>query len=333
MEIDIQKYFVELLKKSQPVHLNIAEEIAGVLKISADSAYRRLRCDTEFSLNEAVRLCEHFGISLESLSDQAEHIVSFNFHNLQAGSEKFTHYLEALSKDTQWLSGFQEANIYYAAEDIPMLYNLYYPGLAAFKMSYWNKSILNDVGMQGLKMEEMAIPDTWKKLGEQIARSFLQIGSVEIWNNETISGSLQQIRFYWEAGFFAHKETALGILRELRQLVMDINRQAEIGKKINPLNGNVCDAAYTLYVTDLRIGNNFVFLKAEQKEASYLAYNTFNYMRTTNLHFNAQALSWLQNLIAKSTLVSQVAEKQRNQFFKHNLLRISELEKFIHDDV
>ena len=76
------------------------------------------------------------------------------------------------------------------------------------------------------------------------------------------------------------------------------------------------ETPYDLYASDLMIGNNTVFLRSDSHQASYISYNTFNFARSNNRFFNETTESWLNIIMSKSTLLSKVAEKQRNQFFK-----------------
>ncbi|MFZ9755065.1 MAG: hypothetical protein ACO3DK_03420 [Bacteroidia bacterium] len=56
-----------MLKQHCPPHLHLAEELSSVLNISSDSVYRRLRCETEIGLEETIKICERFDISLSVL--------------------------------------------------------------------------------------------------------------------------------------------------------------------------------------------------------------------------------------------------------------------------
>src|SRR5688572_13594902 len=101
---DYQSYFIEALRKAVPSNLNLADEIGQVLGISADSSYRRLRGETEFTLNEAVSLCQHFDVPLEILGNQlSSEAVTFRTNKLSNDSNSFTHYLEGLYRDLSWL--------------------------------------------------------------------------------------------------------------------------------------------------------------------------------------------------------------------------------------
>ncbi|NBR07721.1 MAG: hypothetical protein EBT92_18430, partial [Planctomycetes bacterium] len=56
--------FVKRIKKVVPANISLVDEMAGVLDISNDSAYRRLRGETAITLDEAMLLCQHFKIAL-----------------------------------------------------------------------------------------------------------------------------------------------------------------------------------------------------------------------------------------------------------------------------
>ncbi len=64
------------------------------------------------------------------------------------------------------------------------------------------------------------------------------------------------------------------------------------------------------------IGNNTVFLTSDTHQSSYIGHNSFNFIRSNNRYFSEITESWLNNMISKSTPLSLVAEKSRNQFFK-----------------
>ena len=323
--MDYQSAFIQIIKKSVPAHLHLAEEVSCALGISADSAYRRLRGETDFTLNETVKLCLHFSIPLEALNSEMEDVVTFKINNILGNTNSFSSYLDSLDRDLTWLSKFDDSMLFYAAEDTPVFYHFFFPRLSAFKMIYWTKSILNTPQFQGLKVEDMSLPEEWKSKVLDITQKYQGIPTTEIWNEDTIKSTLQQIKFYWEAGFFREMASVTAVLEDLKNLIDMASKQAELGRKYNPVKGTFTDTPFSLYISDLMIGNNHVYMASGERSTSYIGYASFNYMRTANTTFNGQVSGWLDNLIAKSTLVSKVAEKQRNQFFKIALRRVEQL--------
>jgi hypothetical protein len=81
------------------------------------------------------------------------------------------------------------------------------------------------------------------------------------------------------------------------------------------------------------IGTNSILAKTDGIAVSYISYSTFNFMSTNNIGFNAQNEQWMNNLMARSTLVSGVSEKQRNQFFKGVYKQIAELKQYFIDNL
>ena len=73
---------------------------------------------------------------------------------------------------------------------------------------------------------------------------------------------------------------------------------------------------FTMYQSEVMVGNNSIVANIGSNKISYVSYNTFNMMTTTNSLFVNEAEEWLKNLIKKSIQISGVGEKQRNQYFK-----------------
>lgn len=72
----IQSAFLEEVKKRLPVHLALADDLAEILSISRDSAYRRIRGKT-VSLDEVSIICNHYKLSLDEIILPPSKIVSF----------------------------------------------------------------------------------------------------------------------------------------------------------------------------------------------------------------------------------------------------------------
>lgn len=323
-----QEKFINIIKHSIPNNISLANEISSVLDISLDSAYRRLRCETDLTLNEVVILSHHFDVPLEALNDEIPNVVTFKFSKELENENNFKDYLSNIALDLGYLSKFESNNLVFAAEDIPVFHHFYYKKLANFKLFYWMKSIIGLKDLQTQSFEFDNINPELSDISDKIADTYSLINSTEIWTDETISSTLKQIKFYWDAGFFNQTETAMSIIDELQQLIQQLQKQAEFGKKINR-KGNMTAQDYTMYHSDLMIGNNCVVVEANEKQSTYISYNSFNSMRTSNKFFNDQSKVWINNLKSKSTLISGVAEKQRNQFFKSNLKKIEDLKTYI----
>src|SRR5204863_10152378 len=63
----IQVMFFQFVKSKLPSHLSLVDELADLLEISIDSAYRRIRGEKIISLDEISKIASHFKLSVDQL--------------------------------------------------------------------------------------------------------------------------------------------------------------------------------------------------------------------------------------------------------------------------
>jgi hypothetical protein len=315
-----QTVLMQRIRNSLPPNISLVDELADLLSISNDSAYRRMRGETQLSIEEISSICKHFKISFDAfINSNDDSCVNFTYHQLSSHVNTFKEYLQGIKDDLDNVLKFpeNERQIIFAAEDIPVFQNFAHPHLTAFKIFYWNKSILNAKGYEDSKFETAHIDKELMQLASDIYERYAQVSSVEIWSDDTVNSTLKQIEFYWDSGAFKSKQDALKVCEEVNLMFTRINKQAELNVKLDLNNKpTATENNYSLYHSDVMIGNNCVLSTTGNLKGVYISYNTFNVMLTTNANFCHETELWLKNLIRKSNLISGVAEKQRYRYFK-----------------
>lgn len=311
-DFEMQEMFIKHLKQVAPPHVSLVDDIADLLKISNDSAYRRLRNETELSLDETYKICKHYRISVDSVFSSKGDSVTCNYIKLTDSAENFESYLTSLLTQLQRLSKSEQSKIVYAAEEIPIFHSFYSKELAAFKVFYWQRSVLNVPEYQTRKFDWDSIPEKQLELASAIHDTYLKIPSIEIWTDETIQTTIKQIEYYFDSGAFKEKEDAIRVLQELKKMMQAINDYAEHEHKSDRLAPAI---SFGLYNSDLVIGTNCIHVNTGGTVFSYISFNTLNSLTTSNQEFCEEIEHWMKNLIKKSTLISGIAEKQRFQFF------------------
>ncbi len=112
----------------------------------------------------------------------------------------------------------------------------------------------------------------------------------------------------------------LKVYAQLEELLNHIEHEAEIGRKYlynQPVSQNA--APYDIYINECLIGDNSVFVRAAERQITFLFHNGLNFTATQDKSFCAYTYKHLQNIISKSTHISLVGEKERSIFF--NTLR------------
>ncbi|MEM7655422.1 MAG: hypothetical protein AAF399_04780 [Bacteroidota bacterium] len=329
---DLQKTFFEQIAAKMLPHQSLVDEVAEILDIGVDGAYRRKRADSFLKFNELVQLAEKFQISLDELIHGASSdAVVFRPSGLGQVNLDFESYLESLLKLVSHIQVQKVQKGYFAAKDIPVFHLFQFPELARFKMFFWQKTIFNAPDLAGEKFHLGEMDEKMERcisLCRQIADKYSQIPTIEIWNEETSVSILKQILYYYEAGLFAGRKDAIRLLEMVQAYFEHLQQEAGLGYKFlagNPPANRVEN--FELYYNDLILIDNVIHLEYENDSQTFLVYNSIEYLATANDDFNGQVTAWIQNLLRKSDLISKVAEKQRNRFFHSIFRRIERLKE------
>jgi plasmid maintenance system antidote protein VapI len=305
IETAFQQKFLDKLKDALPSSISLVHELAEKLDVSIDSAYRRIRNETSMSLDEALILAQAYRLSLDSLMDE-QNSVTFHYKKLNS-IDSFYNYFENFYKSLCLIKE-NGGNLIYAADDIPIFHNFLFRELAAFKAFYFLKSVFNIQEFQGRKFSFSAIPDSLLDLCQACHKKYLEVESIEIWNEKTIDGTIRQIEFFYESGLYENKADLIKVTEQLLETIKAVEEFT--ANKSKGFGEN-----FSLYEVELMIGNNCVLVNTGKTKISYVRHQTVNTMVTTHQAFNEETEMFLNNLISKSTLLSGVGEKHRHQFF------------------
>lgn len=321
-----QVLFLNTVKQMLPPSQSLVNVLSELLNISTDGAYRRIRGETSFTLDEIIEVCSHFHISFDSFCNNNTGTVAFSCKLLTSDEAKFDQYLDGILSDMTKIASFDKKHVIYSAEDPPVFHYFIYPALTAFKLFYWKKAIINAPSLEGVKFSSGIIDPVQIETARKISELYVQIPSVEIWSEDTIVGSVRQIQFFYESGFFASKEDALQVCEDLLLMLKALQKQAELSTKFHTESDKAkYEGNFTLYQSEVMIGNNSIYITMGDLKAVYLTYNTVNSMITTNAAFCAETEAWLKTLMRKSLTISGVGEKQRYTFFRSMQDRVQTL--------
>lgn len=315
-QFSVQEDFIRLLRNMVPSGVQLVAEVGTALSLSNDSVYRRLRGETEFSLSEMVKLCNYFHISFDGFCASHRGSAYFQYQWPVDSIELFQQYLCRIRDEMMILKNAKEREIIYVTADIPFFILFAFPQLAWFKCYYWMRSVMNVPEYQNSFFEDEVAPEELMSIGNEILEAYRVVPSTEIWSEHTLNSILKQIDFYSESGFFKDSETPQKLYADLLSLMSEIRSMTESGTKRKDHAG---DNNYTFYLCDIEIGNNCIYTSLGKNQKVLLRHSTFNTLETSDEIFCTTTRNWLNGLIRKSTQLSVMAEKQRNEFFQ-NLL-------------
>ena len=315
-QLNEQVLFFQQIKILLPPHLSFTDEIASVLDISRDSAYRRIRGEKSISFEDIKKLSTTYKISVDQFVQLQTNGFLFTGKLGYVYDDFVDQYLNNMKQQFELMLSFSHKHIYFLPNDIPPFAYFQFPELAAFTFFYYKKSLLHFDEMKDQKFSVKDINDHHVKMGKKVQAGFNQIPTTEIWSIDTINSILRHIFFYRETNVFKTNDDITCIYQKLEELINHIEKQAELGLKFNygELAGKNA-ATYRMYQNDLITGDNCVLAEIGSNKIAYINHNLINFMFTRNEEFTAHTFNTFQNAIQKSTQISLVGEKTRANFF------------------
>lgn len=325
----IQVLFFQQIKALLPAHLSLVDEVAALLNISNDSAYRRIRNEKPLSLEEAEKLASHFSLSIDQFCKNGADAFLFFGKLANATDHVFEKWMENTLQQLQFMNSFENRHVYYLAKDIPLMQQFLVPELMAFKSFFWRKSILHYEELRGKRFSLQRINSYHIQLAEKIVAVYNQLPSSDIWNIESINSTIRQIEFYRDSGAFETSGDLQQLYESIFRLIDHIEKQAESGLKFT-VGGKPLPtaAAFHFFNNELILGDNTVMAVLNSTNVTFLNHSVINFIGTKDERFNKHMHDAIQNIIKKSTQLSVVGEKERVRFFNRIREKLKQASRF-----
>ena len=239
--------------------MRLADEIEELLGVSTDTAYKRIKGETDLTFTELVTICRKYNVSMdEIIFKKSKQGALFHYEQIEISEqESCINYLQQLLDVILSLRSASEKEIICVAQVIPFYSFLKYPELTFFKLY-----VCYDVTKYGpITFSEYCNrldKDRFLSLFEKVYQAQMFIPTKEIWSNETIDTTYKLIDYYHAIGAFENKKTALTLLDQFTQLLDTIKQWADNGYK-----GSNKETAFEQYVCSVDLGNALMLARIE----------------------------------------------------------------------
>lgn len=314
---ELQQKLFKLIKSKLAEKTPLADEIAAVLNISADSAYRRIRGEKTLTIDELQALCIQYKISLDELMEIHAGGIIFSGQYLDQKSFRFEEYLKSVIQNLSFMNSFKEKTFYYSCKDLPIFHHYHIREIAAFKRFFWLKTYFHFPEFERKKFRFEDYPESLFILEKKALDLYNQIPSIEIWNLESMNIFFRQIEFYRDGQVFESDADVYKLYDAIGKLWAHLEKQAALGYKFNygdPEQKKIGD--FKMFFNEVLLGDNNMLVELDGMRMSYVSHTTINFMFTKDEAFNLNMYDHLQNQMKRSTLISEVSEKERSRFFR-----------------
>ena len=120
---ELQQQVFLAIKGKLKGNASVADEIAGLLDISSDSAYRRMRGEKSITLEELYKIATHYNISLDQLMNTHDGAIMFQGKFVDKNNFRFEEYMTSLIQNLAYVNSFKQKEFYYSCKDLPVFHH------------------------------------------------------------------------------------------------------------------------------------------------------------------------------------------------------------------
>lgn len=321
--LEIQQQLFQIIKRKLPAEASVADEVAKILDISSDSAYRRMRGEKAITFDELYTLATNYKISLDQLMNIETGGFMFQGGLLNNKTFRFDSYLTNLMNTLAYFNSFKQKELIYLCKETPIFHYFHLRELAAFKYFFWMGTLVFFPEFKNKKINFDEFPENLLEIGNKVIRLYNQIDSSEIWTIESWNSTLHQIDYYLDNQLFRSDGDALKVYEAMEKLLTHLEEQAKKGYKFNiddpekkPLG------KFNMYFNEIVLLDNSTLTLTDNTKMASVAHSAINFMITRDVNYCENYNIYVQNLIRRSTLISEVSEKERSRYFRRMRERI-----------
>jgi hypothetical protein len=317
----MQEQFISYLKTKTKDGISFIDEVASILDIGYDAAYRRVSLKTTLSLDETVKLAKHFKVSLNRLFEVGNQNTILADLSPRPTDEKGLELWFKQSLNNVFpLTKLKSSEIIWSGKDISLFRTLKDSYLTRYKMYVWLKDLNVEMAKRKVSFDDWAktIPNSLLQSAFDLGEVYKDINITELWNDNTVNGTLQQILYYFEAGLVS-KNMALLICDDVHEVVNQIEKQT-IQQSINDTDNK---KFFRLYKCDLHTLTNTVMVITPYQKVFFSPFTVLSYFKIEHQDTCEMMYEFLQKQMSNSKLLATSGERDRTIFFKNVHKKIS----------
>jgi hypothetical protein len=302
-----QESLLKAIRSKVSTSISLIDEIAAILEISYDASHRRISQKSKFSIDEAIKLANHFNISLDNLFFKKEKVIVEKTIEIETLNDMLQ-YFKSSAQQVEILTKNPKTILYYSAKDIPLFYFMDGTILSKFKAFVW-LNLLN-ANQKKVSFENFVIGESFTEFMQKLKKAYETTVVNEIWNDTTINSSLQQILYFYEAGLLDLKN-ANALCKDLKRIINLIQ------EKCNKPNTN-----FIIYYNELILLNNNMLIETDEKLTMFVPYTLLGYFITDNDDSCKNVHQFFKQQIINSKPLGQSGIKEQNLFFNRAIRKI-----------
>ncbi len=314
--IEINDKILQLIVENLPDNTTAVKILEDVLGLHRESAYRRIRGDVKFSLEEVIQLQNALNLPLDSIfkgmPNTKQDLKAYLITNNPLDQNNYCKsVVEVVNKTCSNL-----AHVYMALNVIP--YNFMFNNELLSRMHYYKwLSERNDSSNIEYSLSK-SIPHSARERQLFLKEHIESNNITQIYSDDMFESTCKEIQYYKLLGYISEEELIL-LKAELLSIVDDI---AELCKNEHFKSGS----EVSIYISNIDINTSFYYIESDNSEEKIEA--SIHYLHGSSNHIISYSnnivditKNCFSSLVRYSTLISKSGAKYRFPY----LLRQQEL--------
>jgi len=307
MESELNKRIVTNVLKHISKNKKPVIYLVNTLNISRESAYRRIRGDIPFSVDELITLATNLDFSIDSIYDQEKQNHAFNDFSRMGNNTNdfFLLMLKKYSELTGKIRYAKNLKTIMAFNSFPPAFYADYLNLFKFMFYKWLHQD-NDTYRNKL-YSETVLPDEVVIFQRKMKGNLIQGNNVILILDMNIFLNLiKEIQYYYHRKLLTNDEMLL-LKEDTLRLIEQYDNIVQTGE--------YGYAKIQIYLSSLCVNSNTIYYDYDDKVEPLFWIFTINPVIIQNKGIISMQLRWLNSLKRHSTLITQSNEIMQTEFF------------------
>ena len=296
---NLNENVVSEINRRLPKNANAVNYLMDLLYLGKESAYRRLKSQIPFTLEEVAAIANDLGFSLDKIigSKKASRVFfDIKVDLTKSSSDLYIDMLQSDIKIIKELNSAKELQIISAINRIPLQF---FPFENLFKYVYLKYLHSKGELSMAVKVSDVVIPDRINELYKEAVLNFSRLNNITcVVNHAVFSRIIQSIQYGYKAGIISDEDLPL-LQKELFDMLAFIERLLTTGV-------NDFGASYSIYYSYSELEVNCVCYECDGHKTSqiWLFPESPIIIEDNSLIYQMQK-NWLESKMIYSTLVTK----------------------------
>jgi hypothetical protein len=291
-------------KRENPVDL-----LTSIIPSSKEAAYRRLRGDIPFTLSEAVRISEQLNLSLDEMAgiDKKD---TYPFHInplfIEDPFERYYDLMNSLLSTYRQMRKDPNSFSYYAGHTLLPPFYFRYKALSKYSFFKWLYQISYMYGTVK-RLQDVCIPEKIIEIQQELYEESIHVSTCLVFGNEIIFSIANDLNYFTEIELVTPDE-ATELKKEILLMLDNIEKATQ--NTCFPKTGKKA----LIYTSDAFFDGNYSYMSGAQLQISTIYLYGINQLTCNDPSVCKNQKSWIESLIAHSTLISGSGKLHRSIF-------------------